>query len=74
MQMLQEAIGQAIKERFTKKKEGICKKLSKCCNRKKTSYVNQYPIDEFVDYFWLLNCPEHLSVQKTYEKVETMIH
>ena len=32
-------------------------------DKRKVRYVNKYPIDDYIDIYWLNNCPDYLSIQ-----------
>jgi DNA polymerase/3'-5' exonuclease PolX len=50
----------------------------KTCNifKKKDEVItsNKHPIDEFIDDWWILNCPEHYSVTEINERVHNFFH
>lgn len=39
-------------------------KLGQCFKKRKKNYVNKTMIDDFVDDFWVFNCPDNYSVAK----------
>lgn len=45
-----------------------------CCKRHKVAYVNKFPIDAYIDKWWLCNCPSSKSTKEHNESVYKLIH
>lgn len=37
-------------------------------------YQNEHVVDKFIDDYWFVNCPDHLSTSKINDQVYRMIH
>ena len=37
-------------------------------------YQNEHVVDKFIDDYWFVNCPDHLSTGKINDQVYRMIH
>ena len=49
----------AKSSKFKKLKTKIVDWFINCCSReKKEEYLNRHPIDDYIDEFWFINCPD----------------
>ena len=63
-------------------KETCGKKFKNCCIKfasyfgfnDKQIYINKYPIDLFIDRYWLTNCPGSMGVGAINDQVYNLIH
>ena len=63
-----------------------CQKLKanmgRCCKKivaylgcgKHDPYINQYPIDRFIDEYWLMNCPDSKSIGEINKEMSNLLH
>jgi hypothetical protein len=62
--------------------ETCSRKLINCCSalvtyfgfNDKQIYINKYPIDLYIDRYWLTNCPSTMSVGDINDQVYNLIH
>jgi hypothetical protein len=49
-------------------------KLKKCFQKSRTRYMNKHMIDDYIDNYWIFNCPDNYSVQKINDQVYNFFH
>lgn len=49
-------------------------KFVKCCVRKDIPYVNKYDIDDYIDEWWMYNCPTKYSNTEINNQVYNLLH
>jgi len=71
IQMLRTAMLKRSNNIITRNLEYLKEKLSQ---KDKVEYRNEHIIDTFIDEYWFINCPGHLSIFQQHQQVQRLFH
>jgi hypothetical protein len=52
----------------------ILYRMKLCLQKRDKKYMNKHMIDDYVDNYWIFNCPDVYSVSKINDQVYSFFH